>query len=186
MNETVAESATPRGPGRPRNADRAPQHIAASTEREPLRDPVHEKPRTRTRTPMGAVADDQYHIDPSEIPEGSSYEWKRLSCHGEEYPYYIAQMRKQGWEPVDPRRHPNWFPPGFNEPHIVKGGQLLMERPIELTQEALMERRHLARRQLVEAEERLGKAPRELSSRDLGNDEKVRATVHKEDRKSVV
>lgn len=180
MNEATTETATPRGPGRPRNADRAPQHIAASTEREPLRDPVHEKPRTRTRMGRTSVADDPFYIPLDEIPEGSSYEWKRFSVNGLEDPFYIAQMRQQGYEPVDPRRHPNWVPPGFSEPHIIKGGQILMERPIELYEEAVRERSQMSRQQVREAEERLGKASKELSSKDFNGDDKVKAKIQRE------
>lgn len=142
-----------------------PPHAAATT-REPVHaEAAHSRPRSRRR--KSSVAEDMFFIPLEEIPEGLSYEWKRYSNLGEENPFYLAQMREQGWEPVDPKRHPNWVPPGYSQPHIIKGGQILMERPIELTEEARAEDRVLARRQVREAEQRLGLTPKDTLSRDL-------------------
>lgn len=163
---TDTTETAPRGPGRPRNADRMPQHVAAAPEREPEHEAAHTKPRTRTRMGRTSIVDDPFYIPLEEIPEGSSYEWKRFSNVGQEDPFYIAQMRSQGWEPVDPRRHPTWVPPGFSTPHIVKGGMLLMERPLALTQEAIKEREQMARQQVNEAEERLGRTPKDTLTRE--------------------
>ena len=148
-----------------RNASRAPEHTGAAEVREPDHDPAHEAPRVRTRSRKSTVNDDMFAIPVEEIPEGSSYEWKRFSVNGQEDPFYLAQMRQQGWEPVDPKRHPNWVPPGYKEPNIIKGGQILMERPIELTNDARKESRQLARQQMVEAEQRLGMTPKDTMTR---------------------
>ena len=169
-------SVTPRTPRVPRqriiaaDAERTPEHVA---DRAPEHDQVHEPeheiaraaPRTRTRMRRVSAMDDPFYIPVEEIPEGSSYEWKRFSNVGQEDPFYIAQMRQQGWEPVDPRKHPNWVPPGYKDPYIIKGGQILMERPIELTQEARREQRQLARTQMIEAEQRLGMTPKDTMTR---------------------
>ena len=126
-----------------------------------VREAVHESDHTpkRTRRRKATVTEDIFYIPVEEIPEGLSYEWKRWSVVGEEQPFYLAQMREQGWEPVPPKRHPSWVPPGYNEPHIIKGGLILMDRPIELTQEARQEQRQLAKTQVREAEQRLGMTP---------------------------
>ena len=166
-DEVTAAVATPRRPGRPRkvNADRQPQHSTMSEVREPERDPVHTEARVRTRQNRATVNDDPFHIPQKEIPEGSSYEWKRYSNVGEENPFYLAEMRRQGWEPVDPKRHPNWVPPGYDKPNIIRGGLILMERPIELTREAQAEQRGLAKQQMREAEQRLGMTPKDTLTR---------------------
>ena len=163
---TTQESTEKRGPGRPRNADRFPQHAAVTNEREPEHDPTHVPPRTRTRMRRTSVMDDPFYIPVEEIPEGSSYEWKRFSVNGQEDPFYLAQMRQQGWEPVDPKMHPTWVPPGYSLPSIIKGGQILMERPIELTREAHAESRAMARQQINDAEERLGRTPKDTLTRE--------------------
>lgn len=149
---------------------RPAQRAARTDERDAGRETPHQPARRRRRK---AVAhEDIFYIPVDEIPEGSSYEWKRWSNVGLEDPFYIAQLREQGWEPVDPKKHPNWVPPGYSQPHIIKGGQILMERPIELTEEARAENRQLARRQMREAEQRLGMTPKDTLTRehkDLGN-----------------
>ena len=142
---------------------RNPPHASATT-----REPVHAeagRDRPRTRRKKATAVEDIFYIPINEIPEGSSYEWKRWSVNGMEDPFYIAQMREQGWEPVDPKRHPTWVPPGYSQPYIIKGGQILMERPIELTEEARAEERALAKRQVREAEQRLGMTPRDTLER---------------------
>lgn len=145
----------------------APRQAAHSANAGPKREQPHVgdhvPPRTRTRQRASTVNEDPYYIPQEEIPEGSSYEWKRWSVFGQHDPFYIAKMRTQGWEPVNPKMHPNWLPPGYNEPHIIKDGQILMERPIELTEEARAELKQLSKRQVREAEQRLGMAPRKLS-----------------------
>lgn len=170
MSDTFTAGPEKRGPGRPsnaeiarRNAERSPEHIASASpdHRESEHDTAHTKPRVRTRSRQRASdVSNPFHIPVGEIPEGSSYEWKRFSNVGQEDPFYLAQMRRQGWEPVDPRRHPNWIPEGYTAPHIIREGMILMERPIELTLEAIAEREMLAKQQIREAESRLGMAPR--------------------------
>ena len=143
---------------------RPAQRVALSDAREPEHDTTHVKAR-RTRRHKSTVNEDMFYIPVDEIPEGSSYEWKRWSVNGMEDPFYIAQMREQGWEPVNPKSHPNWVPPGYSQPHIIKGGLILMERPIELTREARAEQRTLAKKQIREAEQRLGMTPKDTLTR---------------------
>lgn len=143
----------------------------------------HDAPRLRTRRRKATVNDNPYDIPLDEIPEGLSYEWKRYAVAGQVDPFYIAQMREQGWEPVPPSRHPNWVPPGYNEPHIVKGGMILMDRPEELTDEARRELRQLSKQQVREAEQRLGMTPKGELTRDH---ERVRPQVVKEYMRPVV
>lgn len=157
---------------------RRSQHTARSQEREAEHAPAHgEKRRTRRRKLSDTGHENIFYIPVEEIPEGLSYEFKRWSVKGQEDPFYIASMREQGWEPVDPKRHPTWVPPGYNQPYIIKGDQILMERPMELTEEARAEQRQLAKRQVREAEQRLGLTPRDTATRDHAQ---VRPQVVKE------
>jgi hypothetical protein len=136
--------------------DRFDEHSAMQAqEHRTIREPEREAPRKRSRRSFMEQRS-EFDIPVKEIPEGSSYEWKRFSVNGQEDPFYLASMRSQGWEPVDPKRHPDWVPPGYDRPTIIKGGMILMERPIELTQEARTEARQLARQQVRVAEQRLG------------------------------
>lgn len=151
----------------PRVALREPVHkerVAAVT-----REPAHSKPE-RTRRRKLNSGEDQFWLPVDEIPDSHkaevdgnlivSYEWKRFSTMGQEDPFYIASLREQGWEAVPPSRHPNWLPPGYTGQHIIKGGLMLMERPIELSIEAYHEGRALAKRQVRDAEARLGMTPK--------------------------
>lgn len=154
-------------------ADRPPMRASAA-QRQPIHEPNHDQARVRTRRrkSVDAQLSDQFYLPPEEIPEGLSYEWKRYSNVGQEDPFYFSHMREQGWEPVNPKNHPNWVPPGYKEPHIIKGGLILMERPAELTREARQENHQMALRQMKEAEQRLGKTPEGTLTRqhkDLGN-----------------
>jgi hypothetical protein len=141
-----------------RVAPRAPVHTAQVKERDPVHAADHVPARSRRR--KQTVNEDMFYIPIDEIPHGLSYEWKRWTVSGQHDPFYIASMREQGWEPVSPKTHPNWVPPGYNEPHIIKGGMILMERPEELTKEAQRELRQLSKTQVVEAEQRLGMTPK--------------------------
>lgn len=154
-----------------RTGKRDPEHIASvASVHSSGRTASHEKGRTRSRSRQNAGdVDNPFYIPVNEIPEGLSYEWKRHSNVGQENPFYIAQMRRQGWEPVDPRQHPNWVPPGYDKPEIIKEGMILMERPIELTNEAIMENHQKATGQIDEAESRLGMSPKNTLTRQHTN-----------------
>ena len=182
---TDTTEATPRRVGRPSNADRLAQHMPqhVSAERDPAHEADHDKPRarTRTRSRRDSVVDNPFHIPREIIPEGQSWEWKRYSNVGEENPFYIAQMRQQGWEPVEPKALGDLLPAGYTMPNVIREGQILMERPLSLTLEAIEERKFMAQRQVAEAEERLGHAPKvqgvQTGTRDLAA---VKPRVHKE------
>lgn len=136
----------------PATADRKPEHVADRTTE-------HAPQRARVRTRNSSINhEDPYYVDLSKVPPDVSVEWKRLSNVGEENPFYIARMREQGWEPVNPQEHPDWVPvpPDYDKNVIIKGGQILMERPKALTDEARAENKVAAKQQVREAEQRLG------------------------------
>lgn len=174
------KSASPRTPLRE-------EPVHAPKARAVEREPAHEPP-TRSRRRKLLQHDDQFWLPIDEIPDTHkaeidgnqivSYEWKRWSNMGQEDPFYIASMREQGWEPVPPSRHPNWLPPGYTAQHIIKGGLILMERPIELSIEAYRESKALAKRQVREAEARLGMTPKGELSRSA--DPRVAPQITKE------
>jgi hypothetical protein len=178
---TTVEQEEPEPAPEPVVAQREPMHSSnVSPEREAAHDAVHDKPRVRTRQRHATVQDSPFDLPRDEIPEGSSYEWKRYSVSGltaDTDPFYLASMRRQGWEPVDPKRHPNWIPDGYDKPYLVRDGLILMERPMELTLEARKEVRDLSRQQVREAEQRLGLAPKDTMTRNFDG---VRPQIVKE------
>lgn len=161
-----------RQPSRP-----TPENARPAVHADAGNDPEHPPERVRTRRRSAMVFNDPFYVPMDEIPPGLSYEWKRVSNVGQEDPFYIAGMREQGWEPVPASRHPTWVPPGYDKPHIIKGGLMLMDRPKELTQEARDENEMLAKKQIREAEQRLGMTGTGEATRSLPE---VRPRVVKE------
>ena len=53
---------------------------------------------------------DEFYIDPSDIPDGWSYEWKRRTVLGAEDPAYQVALARSGCEPVPTSRHPSYMP----------------------------------------------------------------------------
>lgn len=74
-----------------------------------------------------------YDIDPSRIPEGTSYEWKRKSVYGEPNAAYDLELAENHWKPVSAETAKKL---GVLREH---GGLVLMERPSYLTAEARSE-----------------------------------------------
>lgn len=148
-----------RGPGRPRKEDVAIRAAARSG-------PVRERKR------KGGQLHDKYRVD--NIPEGMSYEWKRVSVYGKGDPSYDVLMREQGWEPVNSKRHPEMVADGYDGA-IIRDGLMLMERPIELTREAQAEDLAAARDAVSVKKQQLGEAPVGTGPRDHPS---VRPQIH--------
>ncbi|MBB3411214.1 hypothetical protein FHT87_005167 [Rhizobium sp. BK316] len=130
---------------------------------EPVRDEI------RSRKRKGGQSVDKFHIDASQIPSGSSYEWKTVTVYGKEDPSYNVLLREQGWEPVDSSRHPGLVADGHTGP-IIRDGLMLMERPIELTQEAMAEDRANATEMVtIKKQQILGETPAGTMSREASN-----------------
>jgi hypothetical protein len=173
----MAEAAVA-GTSRPRrkpaqSAERAPEHAPArQAERAPAHQPTHARERTRTRTSQGIQpALQQSHdgyLNLQNIPPDVSIEWKLFTAEGKEYPAYLQGMRKQGWEPVNPHEHPDWVnvPPGYDKPTVIVDGLILMERPKRLTDEAREDDRIASQNRVREAEQRLGKTPKDTMTRE--------------------
>jgi hypothetical protein len=119
---------------------------------------------------------DRFGIDPSIIPNGWSYEWKRKSILNQEDPAYSVKLMEAGWEPVPASRHPGYMPKGnFNT--IERDGMILMERPKDLTDEARDVELKRARNQVRAKEEQLGSTPAGTLPRD--SDTRTRPQVKK-------
>lgn len=150
MTNVESEAPARRGRGRPRqpnpvrNAQRAPQ-----------------RPASLRRTPTGRlpVGDDMFWYDESARPEGFTYQWNAVAVIGNEdiVSRQMASMMRNGWTPVPASRHPELH--GFKKPgpedHIIIGGQMLMERPVEMTEEAREEDYQRAVGQVRQNNERL-------------------------------
>jgi hypothetical protein len=135
-----------------------------------MRPPMREEdPRTRAarraeeiRNHTGGLDDgtDDFYIDPRDIPPGWSYEWKRKTVLGQEDPAYMVSLARKGWEPVPASRHPHMMPEGWTATATIeRKGLILMERPLELTEEQREIDRRAAINQVRQKEQQLAAAP---------------------------
>ena len=118
---------------------------------------------------------DRFYIDPSVIPDGWSYEWKRKTIWGKEDPAHEVELARKGWEPVPATRHPEMMPKG-NWQTIERDGMILMERPKVLTDDAHNSNLRNARLQVRAKEAQLNQAPDGTFERD---DPRVRPSIKK-------
>jgi len=137
---------------------------------------IEEDPRTRAARRAaelrehGALDEDgstsEFYVDPAVIPDGWSYEWKRLTVLGATDPGYQVNIARAGWEPVPASRHRNLMPDGYQGNTIERSGQILMERPKEITDAAYAREYAKARGQVRGKEEQLHGAPAGQFGRD--------------------
>lgn len=73
-------------------------------------------------------------IQPHEMPSGTDYQWVTFAVLGDESLSQVPGMKERGWQEVPLSRHPAL--PGNDLGHIVFGGLILMERPVEASQRA--------------------------------------------------
>lgn len=138
--------------------------------RGPLRD-APEDSRDRARKRMAELRDlhgesvlddgiDNFAIDTSIIPEGWDYEWRRHTVLNKPDPTYTTSLARAGWEPVPTRRHPQLMPHGTpGDSPILRDGNILMERPMELTLSSKQAALRTARNQVRIKEDQLSQAP---------------------------
>ena len=109
---------------------------------------------------------DKFYIDPRIIPDGWSYEWKTLTVLGKENPSYQVNLAGRGWEAVPRARHPELMPDNHHGETIERDGQILMERPLEITNEVKALDFKKARDQVRGKEQQLSGAPPGQFERD--------------------
>jgi hypothetical protein len=107
---------------------------------------------------LGDDGTDEYYIELGIIPEGWSYEWKTRTILGAEDPAHQVALARKGWESVPASRHPELMPMGYKGAEITRKGMVLMERPMEITQEAISAAARRARMQMRDKEAQLTNA----------------------------
>lgn len=155
--------------------------LRADDVRPPIRNTEDPLARAAARTKQlmehGSLDDyeqgtDKYFINPDDIPEGWSYEWKRNTVYGKEDPSYQVGLSRMGWEAVPPERHPAFMPKDWRGETIERDGMVLMERPQAVTDRIVALERKKARDQVRTKEEQLGSAPANTFDRVDGNKNK--------------
>jgi hypothetical protein len=144
------------------------ERIEQPTIREDIRAPMREEdPRTRAARRAAELRDhlgdmdegtDDFYVNPSDVPPGWEYEWKRKLLLGAEDPAYQVALARAGWEPVPTSRHPSYMPNQGNHPIIERKGMVLMERPSEISEEARAIELRKARNQVRQKEAQLNSA----------------------------
>lgn len=124
--------------------------------------------RAPERAPQRIVirtAANRFDVPVDEIPHGMSYEWKVKTVHGQEAREQMIAWRLNGWTPVPAGRHPNFSgEPLDSTAEIERGGQVLCERPIEVTRQAQQMDREAAADQVRTQMDRLAGRARETGS----------------------
>lgn len=105
---------------------------------------------------------DMFEIPKELIPKGWEYQWCAVSIVGNSEILMDQNLmfQENGWRSVPSERHDGRFMPVGHKGHIIRGGQMLMERPKALCDEARAEDIALARRQIQDRDQSLmgGKA----------------------------
>jgi len=153
-----------------------PLPVAEEPARPEVRPPMREEdPRARAARRVAELRDhgavnednhDEFFIDPGIIPPGWSYEWKRKTVLGAEDPAYQVALARQGWEAVPAHRHPSYMPVNSTAAAIERKGMILMERPLEITEEARNRELRNARMQVRQKEQQLSAADTGQFERD--------------------
>lgn len=148
------------------------QHTAqaqpAPVEREEMRPPMREmtdRERADARAAeilgTGELLDHQakYELPFGIEPDGWSYEWKAMSVTGKLNEQHINNLRQNGWDFVPASRHPELVGSLTEAKIIERDGQVLMERPKQITDMVRERDRQRARAQVRSKEQQLKQAP---------------------------
>jgi hypothetical protein len=81
-----------------------------------------------------------FQVDAAAIPDGMSYEWRRVTYAGKEDVRHQARAHRRHWTPVPKKRHPEIVgrEAATKDPEgaIIVDGLMLMERAATLTRDA--------------------------------------------------
>tara|TARA_R110000868_G_scaffold87298_8_gene244319 strand:- start:1257 stop:1814 length:558 start_codon:yes stop_codon:yes gene_type:complete len=109
---------------------------------------------------------DKFYVPPDIIPDGWTYEWKRMTIYNQADPSHQVQLARMGWEAVPTSRHPEMMPMSGDHPYIARDGMILMERPTEIVNEARAASLREARMQVRHKEEQIAGTPDGTMTRD--------------------
>lgn len=108
----------------------------------------------------------QFDVSAEHIPDGWTYNWKRMSVYEWEDKNNIINVRRDGWDPVPSSRHPEMMPKGDTSGYIIRDGMMLMECPTEIVHERQRHELKKARDQVRFKEAQLSGTPEGTMTRD--------------------
>jgi hypothetical protein len=133
-------------------------------ERASMRESVREKTpielaRERAAQIMAEIGNEEsFHdefIAPNP-PEGWSYEWKAIKIMNKVDETKLGEVRRTGWTEVPRIRHPEMMPFSRDVDFIERKGQILFERPAEITEEFRRRARKTASDAISNKKQQLG------------------------------
>lgn len=168
-----------RGPGRPPLRDR--ETLRPDVRADSVREAEEYARQITEAIGYDNYNPDEFFIDPSEIPDGWSYQWKAVSIAGKDNTYHVLELARNGWRAVPTSRHPHKMPSGTpgDSPIIIKGLQL-SELPKVLTEQK--ERAHVreSKEVLRNSEAQLYDTPANTATREDPGLKKLGIGVTKE------
>lgn len=115
------------------------QARGAQPQRAPIRDAMRTSaPTTGPRLYRRARSSSPMNLDRRIIPEGFDYEWKCEAIYGRPETVHMNECRENHWVAVPASRHPELATPGDANIRLPSG-EILMERPKYLSEEAHIE-----------------------------------------------
>lgn len=118
---------------------------------------------SRRRTSTGDIFD----IPKNLVPAGWEYQWCAVSVVGNTEILLDQNLMfaENGWRPVPSDRYPGKFMPAGHKGSIIRGGQMLMERPTSLSDEARADDIKAARQLISDRNEslKLGSVKKQMS-----------------------
>jgi hypothetical protein len=114
----------------------------------------------------------------AQAPPGWTYEWKTHSVWNKEYPQYMNNLYRRGWEAVPATRHRDLIYPDYEGDSIIIDGMILMERPKELTDRQRVRDYRKAVAQIINSEQKLAEAPPGTAPRDVNVRTMPRVSSH--------
>jgi hypothetical protein len=133
----------------PARTSRSPRGAAPRARDEEFIDPETGEPyRRRSPTQLGAGI---FELDEKWKMKGWDYQWAvtRVLNQPTDNSEFVT-MRAAGWRYVKATEMPQAVPPGWTEPYIERGGQVLMKRPMQFTREAQKEFKDKADQALID------------------------------------
>jgi len=170
-NDTETIAPVQKRGGWPKGKPRGPRSLTPRAEqRAPQRSPQ----KGHTATGRIAFSDDVYAIDRSILPEHMDYQWVTKSVMGDEGGRVrsdYVKMTMNGWEPIDASRVPQY---GIASGEVNIGGLVLMQRPVEMSEEARQEDIAKATGQVSTQINRLNDIPDQLELNRPGQERRGR------------
>lgn len=108
----------------------------------------------------------QFDIPAENIPDGWTYNWKRISVFEWEDKNNLINVRRDGWDPVPASRHPEMMPKDDTSGYVIRDGMMLMECPTEIVDERKRFEMKKARDQVRFKEAQLSGTPEGTLTRD--------------------